>query len=124
LSTLQAIILGMLLVLTPSALFLTWVLWQEGKLPPHDQLELPYRRFENTASDLIDCAEHINDEITTQQELVARLRLINSCRLVLVTVGFTVIMNRKPRVVEDDQEGLAPRRGKGGSRGEARQGHV
>jgi hypothetical protein len=104
-STLQAIILGMLLALTPSVLFLTWVLWQGGKLPLHDQLELPYGRFENTASDLIDCAEHINDEITTQRELVARLRLINSCRLVLVTVGFTVIMNRKPRVVEGDQEG-------------------
>jgi hypothetical protein len=53
--------------LTPSALFLTWVLWQEGRLPPHDQLRLPYRCFENTASDLIDCAGHINDEITTQQ---------------------------------------------------------
>jgi hypothetical protein len=102
-STPQAIILGMLLVLTPSALFLMWVLWQEGKLPPHDQLELLYR-FESTASDLIDCVEHINDEITSQQELVARLRLINSCRLVLVAVGFTVILNRKPRVVADDQE--------------------
>src|ERR1700738_2303228 len=68
-STLQAIILGMLLVLTPSALFLTWVLWQDGKLPPHDQPELPYhRRFENTAFDLISCAGHINNEITTQQE--------------------------------------------------------
>jgi hypothetical protein len=123
-NTLQAIILGMLLVLTPSALFLAWVLWQDGKLPPHDQLELSRHRFENTASDLIDCADHINDEIITRQQLVARLRLINSCRLVLVMVGFTVIMDRKPRVVEDDQEGLAPRRDKGGSRGEARQGHV
>jgi hypothetical protein len=63
---------------------------------PHDQLELPYRCFENTASDLIDCAAHINDEITTEQELVARLRLINSCKSVLVAVGFTVSMNRKP----------------------------
>ena len=35
-TTLQAIIFGMLLALTPSALFLTWVLWQEGSLPPHD----------------------------------------------------------------------------------------
>jgi hypothetical protein len=61
-STLQAIILGMLLVLTPSALFLAWVLWQDGKLPPRDQLELSRHRFENTASDLIDCADHINDE--------------------------------------------------------------
>jgi hypothetical protein len=65
------------------------VLWQEGKLP-HDQLELSYRCFEDTASDLIDCAAHINDEITTQQELVARLRLIDSCKSVLVAVGFTV----------------------------------
>jgi hypothetical protein len=64
--TLQAIILGMLLVLTPSALFLAWVLWQDGKLPPRDQLELSRHRFENTASDLIDCADHINDEITTR----------------------------------------------------------
>jgi hypothetical protein len=87
---------------------LTWVVWQEGKLS-HDQLE--YRCFENAASDLIDCAAHINDEITTQQELVARLRLINSCRLVLVAVGFTISMDRKPLVLEDDQEGLAPRRG-------------
>jgi hypothetical protein len=123
-STLQAIILGMLLALTPSVLFLTWVLWQGGKLPLHDQFELPYVRFENTASDLIDCADHINDGIITRQQLVARLRLINSCRLVLVMVGFTVIMDRKPRVVEDDQEGLAPRRDKGGSRGGARQGHI
>jgi hypothetical protein len=56
----------------------------EGKLPSHDHLGLLYRCFENTAFDLIDCAAHINDEITTQQELVARLRLINSCKLVLV----------------------------------------
>jgi hypothetical protein len=119
-STLQATILGILLVLTPSALFPTWVLWQDGKWPPHDQLELSRHRFENTASDLIDCA----DEIITRQQLVAPLRLTNSCRLILVMVGFTVILDRKPRVVEDDQEGLAPRRDKGGSRGEARQGHV
>ena len=91
-STPQAIILGMMLALTPSVLALTWALWS-----PHDQLELPYRCFENTASDLIDCAGHINDEITTQQELVARLRLINSCRLILVAVGFTVSMPRRPR---------------------------
>ncbi|SHG54525.1 hypothetical protein SAMN05444169_2983 [Bradyrhizobium erythrophlei] len=87
---------------------LTWVVWQEGKLS-HDQLE--YRCFENAASDLIDCAAHINDEITTQQELVARLRLINSCRMVLVAVGFTISMDRKPLVLEDYQEGLATRRG-------------
>jgi hypothetical protein len=97
-STPQAIILGMMLTLTPSVLVLTWSLW-----PPHDQFELPCRSFENTV--LIDCAEHINDEITTQQELVARLRLINSCRLVLVAVGFTISMDRKPLVLEDDQEG-------------------
>ena len=113
----------MSLTLTPSALFGRGCFGRRAKLP-HDQFELPCRSFENTVSDLIDCAEHINDEITTQQEFVARLRLINSCRLVLVKVGFTVIMNRKPRVVEDDQEGLAARRAKGGSRGEARQGHV
>ena len=104
-TTLQAIIFGMLLALTPSALFLTWVLWQEGRLPAHDHLGLLYHCFENTASDLIDCAGHINDEITTQQELVARLRLINSCRLVLVAVGFTISMDRKPLVLVDDQEG-------------------
>ena len=68
---------------------------------PHDQLELSYRCFENTASDLIDCAAHINDEITTQEELVARLRLLDSCRLILVAVGFTVSMNRK--LPQDDQ---------------------
>ncbi|WP_079566160.1 hypothetical protein [Bradyrhizobium erythrophlei] len=68
---------------------LTRVLWQEGKLP-HHQLGLSYRCFEDTASDLIDCAAHINDEITTQEELVARLRLIDSCKSVLVAVGFTV----------------------------------
>jgi len=47
----------------------------------------------------------IKDEITTPQELLARLRLINACRLVLVAVGFTVSMDRKPLVIEDDQEG-------------------
>jgi hypothetical protein len=109
-TTLQAIILGMLLALTPSTLFLTWVLWQDGKLPPHDQLELPYRCFENTASDLINCAEHINDNLTNQHELVARLRLINSCRLVLVSVGFDVSMRRKPVVIEDEGQDYAPLR--------------
>jgi hypothetical protein len=73
---------------------------------PHDQLELPYRCFENTASDLIDCAAHINDEITTEQELVARLRLINSCKSVIVAVGFTVSMNRKPP--QGRSRGLGP----------------
>ena len=50
LSTLQAIILGMLLVLTPSALFLTWVLWQKGKLPPHDQLDWSLLRWASPSS--------------------------------------------------------------------------
>ena len=97
-STPQAIILGMMLTLTPSVLVLTWSLW-----PPHDQFELPCRSFENTVSDLIDCAEHINDEITTQQEFVARLRLIKSGRLVLVMAGFTVSRDRTPVTIEDDR---------------------
>jgi hypothetical protein len=59
---------------------------------------------------LIDCAGHINDEITTRQELVARLRLINSCRLVLVSVGFDVSMRRKPVVIEDEGQDYAPLR--------------
>jgi Cyclic nucleotide-binding domain len=63
-------------------------------------------RFENTASDLIDCADHINDEIITRQQLVARLRLIKFLQAGPCHGGLH--MDRKPRVVEDDQEGLAP----------------
>jgi hypothetical protein len=62
---------------------------------------------------LIDCAGHINDEITTRQELVARLRLINSCRLVLVSVGFDVSMRRKPVVIEDEGQDDTPYTGGG-----------
>ena len=92
----------MSLTLTPSALFGRGCFGRRAKLP-HDQFELPCRSFENTVSDLIDCAEHINDEITTQQEFVARLRLIKSCRLVLVMAGFTVSRDRTPVTIEDDR---------------------
>ena len=109
-TTSQAIILGMMPALTPSVLLLMWVLWRDGKLSLHrGQPEImPCCRFDHTASDLRDLAERINDSPTSQRELAARLRLTESCRLVLVMVGFNVEMHRAPVIIADDEEGEAP----------------
>lgn len=69
---LQAIILGMLLALTPSAWFLTWVLWQGGKLSSRR----PDFFEDRLAVDLKYFTDHINDAVSTPEQLVARLRLL------------------------------------------------
>jgi hypothetical protein len=86
-TTLQAIGLGAMLVLTPSL----WVCigcWG---------LTTDCRRT---------CAEHIlHNGIANSDELAARLRLIGAARRVCVVVGFTVTMNRAPVSIDDDEEG-------------------
>ena len=41
---------------------------------------MSYCRFENTLSDLQDCAEHVNDEGLSNTEASARRDLIELCR--------------------------------------------
>jgi hypothetical protein len=87
----------------------------KSRFRPSDPGHAAGNHFGNVAG--VDSVSVVSDVGAVAEGQIAAAR---SARLVLVTVGFTVIMNRKPRVVEEDQEGLAPRRGKGGSRGEAR----
>lgn len=51
---------------------------------------MSYCRFENTASDLSDCEEHIKDHLTGDHEPPARDRLIATCKKILEAVGYSV----------------------------------
>lgn len=42
-----------------------------------------YCRFQNTAGDLADCLDHINDRNLSDEEEEARRELIDTCRQIL-----------------------------------------
>jgi hypothetical protein len=56
------------------------------------------------AFDLQDCAQRINDPLAGPEAVAARVRLIVSCRILLQATGFQISMDRKPLVIEDDEE--------------------
>lgn len=51
---------------------------------------MSYCRFENTNSDLGDCAEHILDHLDTKYEGPARVSLVETCKDILEALGFVV----------------------------------
>lgn len=63
---------------------------------------MPYCRFENTARDLADCAEHICDPLLGI-EAAARMQLIISCKKILEAVGFDIDMHQQPVITEDTE---------------------
>jgi hypothetical protein len=65
---------------------------------------MSYCRFENTARDLRDCAEHICDKLTGDHEPAARLSLIETCMQILEAVGFNIDMHQAPVIIEDEDE--------------------
>lgn len=50
---------------------------------------MSYCRFQNTASDLRDCLDHIDDEVSTDEGM-ARRRMIRTCVEILESLGFTI----------------------------------
>jgi hypothetical protein len=50
---------------------------------------MSYCRFENTLRDLLDCEEHITDELEGSEK-EARMRMLGTCRAILETVGVDV----------------------------------
>jgi hypothetical protein len=51
---------------------------------------MSYCRFENTSSDLGDCAEHILDRDLNDYEVPARVSLVETCVDILEALGFEV----------------------------------
>jgi hypothetical protein len=51
---------------------------------------MSYCRFQNTRTDLDDCAEHIADFLTDKDEKRARHKLVSACVEICEAVGFTV----------------------------------
>jgi hypothetical protein len=51
---------------------------------------MSYCRFENTNSDLGDCAEHILDHLDSNYEGPARVSLVEKCMEILEALGFEV----------------------------------
>jgi len=51
---------------------------------------MSYCRFENTASDLLDCRSHITDKLTGDYEPAARQRLVELCAGILEDLGLEV----------------------------------
>ena len=48
---------------------------------------MSYCRFENTSSDLADCAAHIHDQLDDDDELQGRQHLLDTCKEILEAVG-------------------------------------
>ncbi len=95
-TTLQAIGLGAILVLTPSLLVWVWILGFDKRLPPYRREVFPQLFEDRVAADLNECVEHIlHHGIGNSDELAARLRLIGAARRCCVAVGLTVTMNRR-----------------------------
>jgi hypothetical protein len=65
---------------------------------------MSYCRFENTASDLRDCAEHIQEKLFGPHEVDARLRLIEICKEILDNVGIEVDTHGQPTFYETEEE--------------------
>lgn len=70
---------------------------------------MSYCRFENTASDLRDCADHIHNKLSNAHEIEAKKRLIKTCIEILnacENIEVNIIDPSKPVTVEEyDDEG-------------------
>ena len=100
----QAILFGVAIAYAPMAAILVFILWRDGSF----SLTLPRRAhpeilFNDLASDLRTYADSINQALISREELASRLRVVESCRAVLIAVGYSVCMNRAPAIIEDDE---------------------
>ena len=48
---------------------------------------MSYCRFQNTLADLIDCQEHLFEELSSEEEEKARAELIQVCQEIVEAVG-------------------------------------
>jgi hypothetical protein len=103
-STIQAMILGAMLALTPSVLLMTWALWRESKLPPPQQPEILAEHIEDLAVDLRHYSDRIQDQPSSPDELRARLELIRACKLLLAAAGYSFTVDNIYRnvTIEDN----------------------
>ena len=102
-STIQAVILGAMLALTPSVLLMTWALWRD-KPPPPQQPDILAEHIEDTAFDLRRYADRIHDQPSSPNELRARLELIRACKLVLAAAGYSFSIDEYRNVIIDDDD--------------------
>jgi hypothetical protein len=110
--TWQSIAAAVLLVYSPTILFLLFIIWRDGAFsrslprPEHPEIlttaRKPYCRL---ASEIRDYASHLNDPLKNQSELASRIQFIRACRLVMTTVGFEVSAHSwAGRVIADDDD--------------------
>jgi hypothetical protein len=64
---------------------------------------MSYCRFQNTLSDLRDCAENLQDNLSPE-ETDARLRLVKLCIEIVDSVGIEVNTHAEPTFYEDEEE--------------------
>jgi len=64
---------------------------------------MSYCRFENTLSDLKDCANHIEDDDLSETEQEARTRLLKLCKEILTDQMYDVISPDEQ--LDDDHAG-------------------
>ena len=60
---------------------------------------MSYCRFVNTSDDLGDCLDHIDDNLVSQAEQKARVKLIETCQSILEALGYEV---KSPDELESD----------------------
>ena len=64
---------------------------------------MSYCRFENTASDLRDCEEHLLDKLDSEHEIPARRALVDTCIRIVEQLGLVVEVDADPDGSVDDQ---------------------
>jgi hypothetical protein len=110
--TWQFIAVAVLLLYSPTILFLVFIVWRDGTFSPFSPRwykpeifksdRVPYSRL---ASEIRNAAEHINGPLRNHSEIAERLALIQSCKLVMTTVGFEVGVHPwAGRVIADDDD--------------------
>jgi hypothetical protein len=94
--TWQSIAAAVLLVYSPTILFLVFIVWRDGTFSPSPRRykpeilisdRVPYSRL---AGEIRDCASRINDPLQNQSELAQRIQFLNSCKFALIQVGFEI----------------------------------
>lgn len=65
---------------------------------------MSYCRFENTASDLVDCENHMDDTLTSEYEIKARRRLLKTCKSIAENYDEDTLNDDTEEDEEEDEE--------------------
>ncbi len=83
----KMIILGLILVLAAFVYGRELWQWIKSKQKGEEMANMSYCRFENTAGDLRDCVEHMEDKLDSRSEIHARRRIVEMAMSIVEEFG-------------------------------------